>query len=401
MMRKIMNQVNYKQKKQPKPQTQQKKPKHDLRILFTGGGTGGHFFPILSIKQQIEKICQEQNIALPRFLLIGSGRKFKKMAQENTDIPYKSVLSGKIRRYLTFKSIFQNLFDFFKMPFGILQALWQVWLFMPDVVFGKGGFASVPIVLTAWIYRIPIIIHESDSIPGLANRALAKLAKKTAISYEEAKKYFPFKKIILTGNPIRAELLQGSKDQAVKIFNLDPAKQTILVLGGSQGARSINDIIIQILPKLNNYNLIHQYGNQNEDQIRPLQNLQKLKTYCPVPFLKQELKHAYAAADLIISRTGANILTEISALAKPCILIPLPTSSFDHQVENAMIFAQNDAGIILEQENLRPHILLEKINRLLLQKELAKNMGKHARELYMPDAGKMIGQKILKLAEVS
>ena len=387
-----MNQVNYK--------SQLKPTKQDLRILFTGGGTGGHFFPILSIKQQIEKIVKEKNISIPRFLLIGSGKEFKKMAKENTDMKFKSVFSGKIRRYLTFKSIFQNIFDFFKMPFGILQALWQVWLFMPNVVFGKGGFASVPVVFVAWIYRIPIIIHESDSIPGLANRVLAKFAQKIAISYEMTEKYFLPKKIILAGNPIREELLQGSKEQAVKIFNLDPAKQTILVLGGSQGARSINDIIIQVLPELGNYNLIHQYGNRNEDQIRPLQNLQKLKTYCSVPFLGQELKHAYAAADLIISRTGANILTEISALGKPCILIPLPTSSFGHQVENAMMYAQNDAGIVLEQENLRPHILLEKINRLLQQKELAKNMGKHARELYMPDAGKIIGKDILKLAKV-
>lgn len=373
---------------------------NDKRILFTGGGTGGHFFPILSIKQGIEAIYREKNMALPRFLLIGSGKGFKKIAQENSDIKYKSVLSGKIRRYLTFKSIFQNLFDFFKMPLGVLQALWQVWIFMPNAVFGKGGFASVPIVFTAWVYRIPIIIHESDSIPGLANRFLAKLANKIAISYSQAEKYFPDKKTILTGNPVRTELVQGSKQEAVKIFNLDPDKQTILVLGGSQGARSINDIIIQILPELNNYNIIHQYGDQNQDQIKTLQDLQSLNNYHPIAFLKQELKHAFAVADLIVSRTGANALAEISALGKPSILIPLPTSSFDHQMENALIFARNEAGIVLEQENLRPNILLEKIKKILGSPERARIMGKHARELAIPNAGKRIGEEILKLAGV-
>ncbi|MAG44794.1 undecaprenyldiphospho-muramoylpentapeptide beta-N-acetylglucosaminyltransferase [bacterium] len=371
------------------------KKQRQIRILFTGGGTGGHFFPILAIAQEIEKLFQEKNITNYKFLLIGSGKSFKKMAQENSDLKYKSVLSGKIRRYITIKSIVQNLIDFFKMPIGILQAFWKVWIFMPNACFGKGGFASFPAVLVSWIYRIPIIIHESDTVPGLANRILSKFSTKVAIGYSNAKKYFKETKIIFTSNPVREELLQGSKEQAIKFFQLNPEKQTILVLGGSLGARAINDLLIYILPNLQDYNIIHQYGNRNQDQIRGMQNI---RNYNALPFLKQEIAHAYAISDLIISRAGANILAEIAALKKPSILIPLPTSSFDHQRENAMVFAKNDAAIVLEQENLRPNILLEKIKKLLYEKELSRKIGEHAHELARLDAGKKIAQEILKIS---
>jgi UDP-N-acetylglucosamine--N-acetylmuramyl-(pentapeptide) pyrophosphoryl-undecaprenol N-acetylglucosamine transferase len=335
-----------------------------LRILLTGGGTGGHIMPVLAV---IEALPKDSKV-----LVLGSKLK-------DLPVPHKNILTGKLRRYWSWR----NILDVFKLPFGLLQALWYVFWFMPDVCFGKGGYASVPGVIACWLYRIPIVIHESDTIPGIANRFLARLADKVCISYEEARKYFPRQKIVFTGNPVRKQIFQGARF-------FEKKRPTVLVLGGSQGAQKINDIMLQILPQLlKKADVIHQTGpGKRVDFEAP--------GYQQYEFIKN-MGEAYARADVVISRAGANTLAEISVLKKPAILVPLPSASFNHQLKNAYAYAEKDGAIVIEENNLTPNLLLEKIFRLLDEPLRAKKMGENAALLNPLDASSKIAKEILAM----
>lgn len=332
------------------------------RILLTGGGTGGHIMPLLAVA---EKLPQDLEI-----LIIGSNLK-------NLDYKYKNILTGKWRRYFSFN----NFIDIFKIPLGVLQAFWHIFWFMPDACFGKGGYASLASVFVCWLFRVPIVIHESDTIPGISNRFLAKFAKKVCISFEQAKKYFPAKKIVFTGNPVRSQIFSSKQ-----ITNKQ--RPVILVLGGSQGAKYINKLTTAILPGLlQKVKIIHQVGPGNKSKIN-------LPGYEQYEFIKN-MGDIYNLADIVISRAGANTLAEISALKKPSILIPLPGSSFEHQRENAYVFARHKAAIVLEQENLGPYLLIDKIFKLLGEPFAAQKMGEHANDLNPENAAEKIVQEVL------
>jgi len=335
----------------------------EARFLLTGGGTGGHIMPLLAVA---EKLPQESKI-----LILGSNIK-------DISFPYKNVLAGKWRRYFSLK----NFIDIFKGPIGMLQAFWHVFWFMPDVCFGKGGYASVPAVFACWLLRIPIILHESDTIPGIANRLLAKFAKKVCVSFEQARKYFTEKKVVFTGNPVRKQIFQGKEIQK--------DRPLVLVLGGSQGAQYINEVITAILPSLlRKADVVHQSGLGKKSEV-------VLPGYEQYEFIKN-IEDYYKSADVIISRAGANTLAEIAVLKKPVILVPLPKSSFEHQRENAYVFAKAKAAIVIEQNNLGPYLLRDKIFQILNEPLASKKMGEHASDLNPPDAAERIIQEILKL----
>ncbi|HLM84052.1 MAG TPA: glycosyltransferase, partial [Candidatus Bathyarchaeia archaeon] len=233
-----------------------------MRIVLTGGGTGGHIFPIIAVVKKIREIAPEG--ADLEFLFLGPNGDFEKEVMEKEMIPRKNVLSGKLRRYFSLSYIP----DLLKIPAGVIQALWQLLFFMPDVVFSKGGYAGVPVVIAAWLYRIPIVVHESDIMPGLANQFSAKLATKILVSFPGAANFFSPGKVEITGNPIREELTRGSAEEARKIFGLQPGKKTLLVMGGSQGARAINNSLIRILPDLlKNFEVIHQTGKNEYEGV--------------------------------------------------------------------------------------------------------------------------------------
>jgi len=333
------------------------------RILLTGGGTGGHIMPLLAVAEKLPKDLE--------ILILGSNIK-------NIVFPYKNVLAGKWRRYFSLK----NFVDILKGPLGILQALWHVFWFMPDVCVGKGGYASLPGVLACWLYQIPIIIHESDAVPGIANRFLAFFANKVCVSFEQVKKSFPKKKVVFTGNPVRRQILQG------RIFQKD--KPVVLVLGGSQGAQYINEVISAILPYLlKRARVVHQCGPGKTSNIT-------LPDYEQYEFI-ENIEDFYATADVVVSRAGANSLAEIASLKKPAILIPLPGSSFEHQRENAYVFAKNNAAIVIEQENLGPYLLRDKIFKLLDEPLTAQKMGEHAYDLNPANAAEKIVLEIKSL----
>ena len=255
-----------------------------MRIVLTGGGTGGHIFPILAVVRKIKEILGEQGEI--EFLFLGPDGDLEREVMGKEFIPTKNIQCGKLRRYFSLK----NFTDIFKFPIGFVQSLWHLLVFMPDAVFAKGGYASVPVALAAWFYRIPIVIHESDVMPGLANQIISRLAKRVAISFPGSEKFFNERKIFLSGNPIREELTRGSREEATRLFSLSPEEKTILIMGGSQGARVINHAVLQALPKiLKKWQVIHLTGKNEYEPVVHEAAQHGIKAgrggYHPFPFL--------------------------------------------------------------------------------------------------------------------
>lgn len=368
-----------------------------MRILLTGGGSGGHIFPLISVVRKIkEKLGPEAEL-----LYIGSGVSIEKEVMQQEGIRAKYILAGKIRRY--FSPL--NFLDLFKTPIGLIQSLWILMAYMPDVVFSKGGYVSVPVVIASWIYRIPIIIHESDATPGTANKILEKFSDRVAIAYPGTQKYFESSKTAMFGNPVREGINQGSKEKAREVFGFTESRPVILVLGGSQGSEVINEAIVKILPRLmDNYQVIHQTGDRNYEEVVHLAAEQGFKAgregYYPVSFMDLEmLKGAYALADLVVSRAGANIIAEIAANSKPTILIPLEHSAQDHQRMNAYELAKVGGALVLEESNLGENIFFEKIEKIMKDENLKKNMAEKINAFYHPEAADNIAEGVIELGK--
>lgn len=368
-----------------------------MKIIFTGGGTAGHVIPIIAVAREIRKIAPDF-----QFFYIGPKDEFKKILLEE-NIVVKTILAGKIRRYWTFSSFIQNLIDiFFKFPIGFFQSFFYIFILSPDLIFSKGGYGSLPVILSGWFFMTPIFLHESDVVPGLSNKLASKLALEVFVSFPSEKtKYFPSKKMISLGNPIREEILMGDREKAKELFHLSGEKPVILVLGGSQGSQRINDVLLTILPEfLNYFELIHQTGQKNfkeiENEAKVVVKKELLKYYHPLPFLnEEELKHAYAVSDLICSRAGAGSIFEISAVGKPSILIPLPESAQNHQIENAYTYFQTGACLVIEEANLTPHFFLERIKYLFSKPQKLREMSESAKFFSRPQSAKIIAQYLI------
>lgn len=369
-----------------------------MKIVLTGGGTGGHIFPIVAVAKKIREMVPEGEDL--DFLFLGPDGEIEREAMEKEMIPTKKILSGKLRRYFSLS----NITDIFIIPIGILQSLWQLLVFMPDVVFSKGGYAGIPVVIAAWLYHIPIVIHESDMMPGLANQFTAKLARHVLVSYSDAANFFNPVKVAISGNPVRPELVSGSMDEAKKIFSLREDKKTILVMGGSQGAKIINEAIVHILPKLvEKFDVIHLTGKADYENVISEAGRIGIKAgyngYHPFPFLHEEISHALAAADLVISRAGANAIMEIAANGKPAIIVPIKHSANDHQSQNAFALTEVGAAIVLEQNNLGENMLLEKIEEVMNNRELQYELSERIKRLYNPAAAENIAEVLINLAK--
>lgn len=372
-----------------------------MKIFFTGGGTGGHIFPIIAIAREIKKIFPPGKVKL---YYIGPKDSFSKSLSQEGISPL-FVLSGKLRRYLNPISLLQNVFDIFlKIPLGIIQSFIYVLFFAPDLIFSKGGFGSFPPVIASKLLFVPIFLHESDSVPGLANRILARLATEVFVSFPNTP-YFPKKKMILVGNPIRTELLEGNSEEAKKFFGLSGTRPVILILGGSQGAQRINDKILEVLPGLlKDFEVIHQCGEKNFESVQAEAKVMVkgdlIKFYHCFPFLNEkELKLAYGVADFIISRAGSGVIFEIAALGKPSILIPLPESAQEHQVRNAYIFAKGGASFVIEEENFTSHFFLERIRYFFEDPKKLEKMRNAAKEFSRPKAARIIAEYIKTFLE--
>ncbi len=376
------------------------------RILFTGGGTGGHVYPLLAVAEEIEKIAIDQQLFL-KLYYAGGRDQFSRIAAEN-GLRIVSIASSKIRRYGSLK----NLIDIPKFFFSIIQALVKLYIIMPDVVFSKGGPGALPVVFAAWWYRIPVIIHESDSVPGISNLFSARFATRVALSFEQAASYFSPEKTLITGNPIRFRLLANipTPDVARAVLHLDATTPTVLILGGSIGSVRINQFIIDNLPAiLPHAQIIHQTGIANIDDCKN-QSAQVLKTvpdvlqkehpYVLVDYFRteEELQNAYAAADVIVSRSGASSIFEIAAFGKPAILVPLFESANDHQRTNAYSFSEKTGAVVIEEENLLPGIFLKELTQLLADSARRKAISQASWKFFVPSASVTIAQELLRLA---
>lgn len=373
-----------------------------MKILFTGGGTGGHVFPIIAVAREIRKKTAF-DIDL---LYIGPKDDYSQESLAKEKIKTHFILSGKLRRYFSIPDFFLNLFDvFIKIPVGILQALSLIFFLSPDLIFSKGGYGSIPTVIAGWILGVPIFLHESDVAPGLANKILSKFSSEIFVSFPiKETEYFPLNKMIQVGNPIRKELLDGNSEKAKEIFNLKGGKPVILILGGSQGSERINDLITEILPELlANFEIIHQTGAKNlfkvQAEVSAFVPEAVKDNYHAFAFLQEEeLKHAYSVAACVVSRAGSGTIFELAALKKPSILIPLPESAQNHQAKNAYAFAKYNACIVLEEGNLSPHFFLEKLNNLFLSDNLEK-MKAGAEKFACPNAADIIARYLLDFLE--
>lgn len=372
-----------------------------LRILFAGGGTGGHFYPLVAVAEELEAFTAKNNWELEMRYMGAAGSYAQELIRHH--IAVMSLLSSKLRRYFAI----QNILDIPKFFLSFFQALWKMYWYMPDVLFSKGGPGSLPVVLVAKWYGIPIFIHESDAIPGLSNRIAARYAKRIALAFAGAERYFPGKNIALVGNPVRKFLFSGydSQEVAKRALGFNPSLPLILVLGGSQGAVALNDFILDNLePLIRDYQVLHQVGERNYAQVTKELEVafrefvpEEKARYRAVPFLEKEIKDALAAADIVIGRAGSGTIFELAAAGRPAILIPLPEAANGHQRENAYEFAGKGAAIVIEQENLLPNIFLNQLKKLFAEKETLGAMAASAKQFAKPDAAAKIAEELVNV----
>lgn len=325
------------------------------KIILTGGGTAGHVTPNIALLPSLKKAGYDISY-------IGSYEGIEKKLIEEQNIPYYGISSGKLRRYLDIK----NFTDPFRVLKGFSEAKKLMKQIQPDILFSKGGFVSVPVVFAAKHYKIPVIIHESDMTPGLANKLSLPMATKICCNFPETVKLLPEGKAVLTGSPIRAELHKGTRNIGLKFAGLSTGKPVILVIGGSQGSAAINQAVRAILSQiLKKYQVIHICGKDNLDN-----SLKNTAGYAQFEYVKNELKDVFAAADLIISRAGANAICEILSLRKPNILIPLSkAASRGDQILNADSYQKQGFSKVIEEENLTGKILWDSIEEVYQNKQ--------------------------------
>ena len=319
-------------------------------IILTGGGTAGHVTPNIAL---IPKL-QEKGFQIS---YIGSYNGIEKSLIQELGIPYYGISSGKLRRYFDIK----NFSDPFRVLKGYSQAKKLMKQLKPDVVFSKGGFVTVPVVLAAKKRKIPAIIHESDMTPGLANKLCLSSATKICCNFPETVSTLPADKAVLTGTPIRQELLHGDKEAARNFCGFSSDKPVLLVIGGSLGAASVNENVRKILPELlKEFQVIHLCGKGKTDS-----SLEHTAGYVQYEYIKEELPDLFALADIVISRAGANAICELNALAKPNLLIPLSANaSRGDQILNARSFERQGYSMVLEEEEITESVLMDSIRKL-------------------------------------
>ena len=325
------------------------------RIILTGGGTAGHVTPNMALVPALKEAGYD-------IQYIGSTGGMEKRLIRDLHIPYHGISSGKLRRYFDLK----NISDPFRVIKGYMQASGLIRKLKPDVVFSKGGFVSVPVVLAAKRRGVPVIIHESDITPGLANKICIPAASKVCCNFPETLAHLPESKAVLTGSPIRQELFSGSKEEGYALCGFTPDRPVVMIMGGSLGSAIINQVIRDNIDALTeHFQLIHLCGKGNYDE-----SLRLKPGYTQLEYARKELPHLFAISDLVISRAGANALCELLALKKPNILIPLSAAaSRGDQILNAASFEQSGYSYVLQEEELTGDTLLNAVRFVYEERE--------------------------------
>jgi len=367
------------------------------RIVLVGGGTGGHFYPLIAVAERLnERKAQGEDIGL---YYLGPNQ-YNEQSLREQGIQFISIPAGKRRKY--FSPL--NIFDFFKSLYGLFVAIYKLYVIYPDVVFSKGGFTSVPVVIAAWLLRIPIMIHESDSRAGSANKLAAKMARYIGIAYDEVAEQFPAGKTALIGIPIRKNFLEQPNDPIAEL-GLPAGKPLIFVTGGSLGSQRINTLILESLDELlPQYTILHQTGPTNEEQVKKtavelFADNSLLESY----FIKgsltgKEMHLAYSAASLVIARAGSTSIFEIATKGKPSIIIPIPERISHDQRTNAYAYARANAASVIEEGNLTDGLLTAEITRIMQDQAVYDLMSTAAYAFARPNAAEVAAATLIEIA---
>lgn len=366
-------------------------------IALTGGGSGGHFYPLMAVAEELNRASnKKENISL---YYLGD-KPYNQAVLEENQIKFKRIPSGKRTKYASSG----NFLTPFKVMWGAFVALFKLYVLYPDVIFSKGSYTSVPVVLAAAFLRIPIMIHESDTEVGSANKLAIKFARLVGIAYDDVAPFFPAEKTALVGIPLRQEFRNESPNPAAEL-GIPTDRPIIFVTGGSLGAMRINELILDSLDELlPYYTIVHQVGSDNEKAIKQTSgNLITDNTLLSHYFVKgsltsKEMSLAMSAASVIISRAGSGSIFEIAYKGKPSIIIPIPETISHDQRTNAFAYARSGAAVVLEEENMKDDLLSAEISRIMGDQALYNQMSQAAKAFSKPDAGNVVAQTIIAIA---
>jgi UDP-N-acetylglucosamine--N-acetylmuramyl-(pentapeptide) pyrophosphoryl-undecaprenol N-acetylglucosamine transferase len=372
-----------------------------MKIILTGGGTGGHFYPIIAVAEKLNQIAKDNRLLKPELYYMSTDPYDENLLFENSITFYK-VSAGKIRRDKTPENLLKNFFDLFKTFLGVLSALWRVFVIYPDVVFGKGGYASFPVLFAARFLRIPVVIHESDSKPGKVNAWAGKFARRVAVSYPDAASYFKKEITAYTGNPVRKAIQEKQVSGSHEFFGFNKDLKTVFVIGGSLGSRFINSSIMDALSELvDKYQVIHQTGKDNypiiEETSKVILNGNKNKDrYKAFPYMNDlAMRMASGAADVIISRAGSAVF-EIALWGRASILVPIPEETSHDQRTNAYSYARSGACFVIEEKNMSTGVLMSEIERVTSM-GMKEKMEESAKAFSRADSAQLIAEGIISI----
>lgn len=369
----------------------------DMRIVFVGGGTGGHFYPLIAVAESLNAKPEK-----PALYYFGPDE-YDRDALKIHGISYIYCPAGKIRRYFSIA----NFTDVFKVIYGFFVALVRLFIIYPDVIFSKGGYTSIPVILAAKVLFIPVVIHESDSVPGRSSKITGRLARYIGVAYDEVADYFPPKKTALIGIPIRKAIQQRyDKAEARAYLNIPSDMPLIYVTGGSSGAERLNNQIIDALPRmLQVTRVFHQVGETNipfvQERVQiKLKGTDLLSRYYLQGHLNEEtVAMILSASDLVITRAGSTTLFEIAQHETPSILVPIPESISHDQVKNAYSYARKGAAVVMEEGNISDDLLIQEINSILTDGERYQSMVAATKTMQYPDAADKIANILISIGK--
>ncbi|UZJ77251.1 undecaprenyldiphospho-muramoylpentapeptide beta-N-acetylglucosaminyltransferase [Fictibacillus sp. KU28468] len=359
-----------------------------MRIVLSGGGTGGHIYPALALANEIKKLHPDAEI-----LYIGTEKGLESKLVPRENIPFKSIHITGFKRSLSMENA-KTVMRFLK---GVSRCKKIMKEFKPDVVVGTGGYVCGPVVYAASSLKIPSLIHEQNSVPGLTNKFLSKYVKKIAISFEESASYFPKEKVVFTGNPRASEVIGTDGAKGRQSLNLDPEKKTVLIVGGSRGARPINEAFLDVLTEAEkkSYQFVYVTGDvHHENVLKAVSQSGSPANVTIVPFV-HNMPELLAGVDLVVARAGATSIAELTALGIPSILIPSPYVTNNHQEKNARALEQNGAAVVILEKDMNGSLLLEEVDNILLNQKNWERMHQASKELGMPRAA----ANVVKLME--
>lgn len=374
-----------------------------MRIAFTGGGTGGHFYPHIAVAEAIEVLCKERTLIEPELYYIGPPA-FDPVSLQEHDIAYRPSPAGKLRTYPSLL----NFTDTVKTFFGVIASILQLFVLYPDVVFSTGGYAAFPTLWAARILAIPVVMYDADATPGRVSLWSSRFAKWIGIAHLEAAEHYPVRvrsKVARVGHPIRIEIVHPAKEGGYEFLKLDESAPVIFVMGGSQGAVAINNTVLDALPELvKDFNIVHQAGSANQKDVALISSVvlkdsehqDRYKVFGLLNTLA--LRMTAGVSSLVIARAGSGTIFEIASWGVPAILVPIPIEVSRDQTENAFSYARIGAAEVIEQQNLTPHVLVAEVRRIMGDKALRQKMTEAAQSFAKPDAARKIASVLLEIA---